>query len=201
MRPPVTTAIQITPATVKYYRQLKFNFMKLNSHQLRKTRVGESSKKQKLLRRHPFVLVLDNVLDTYNIGSFFRLADAIAAEKIYLCGPIVTPPNIKIDRASIGTWKWVPWEQKLSTIDCLRQLKKDGYHLVACEQTKNSLPYTKAKYKFPLALVLGSETNGVSPEALKMADQVIEIPLFGVNISLNVLVAASVISYDIITHL
>jgi tRNA G18 (ribose-2'-O)-methylase SpoU len=144
---------------------------------------------------------LDNILDTYNIGSFFRLADAIAAQKLYLCGPVVTPPNIKIDRASVGTWKWVPWEQQLSTIDCLRQLKSQGYHLIACEQSKNSLSYLKAKYKFPLALVLGSETDGISSEALKLADQIIEIPLFGVNISLNVLVAGSIISYDVITHL
>jgi tRNA G18 (ribose-2'-O)-methylase SpoU len=175
--------------------------MKLNSHQLRQSRVGESQKKRQLISRHPIVLVLDNILDTYNIGSFFRLADAIAAQKLYLCGPVVTPPNIKIDRASVGTWKWVPWEQQLSTIDCLRQLKSQGYHLIACEQSKNSLSYLKAKYKFPLALVLGSETDGISSEALKLADQIIEIPLFGVNISLNVLVAGSIISYDVITHL
>ena len=175
--------------------------MKLNSHQLRQSRVGDSQKNQPLVKRHPIVLVLDNVLDTYNIGSFFRLADAISAQKLYLCGPVVTPPNIKIDRASVGTWKWLPWEQHLSTVDCLRQLKKDGYHLVACQPTKNSSPYTKAKYKFPVALVLGSETDGISADVLKLVDQTVEIPLFGVNISLNVLVAASVISYDIIARL
>ena len=175
--------------------------MKLNSHQLRQSRVGESQKKQQLISRHPIVLVLDNILDTYNIGSFFRLADAISAQKLYLCGPAVTPPNIKIDRASVGTWKWVPWEQKLSTVDCLRQLKSGGYYLVACEQSKNSLSYLKAKYKFPLALILGSETDGISPKVLKLVDQTVEIPLFGVNISLNVLVAAAIISYDIIAHL
>lgn len=175
--------------------------MKLNSHQLRQSRVGDSQKKQRLIPRNPIVLVLDNILDTYNIGSFFRLADAIAAEKLYLCGPVVTPPNLKIDRASVGTWKWVPWEQNLSTTDCLKHLKSRAYQIIACEQSKNSLPYLKAKYKFPLAIVLGSETNGISPEALKLVDQTVEIPLFGVNISLNVLVAAAIISYDIITHL
>lgn len=170
--------------------------MKLNSHQLRQSRVGESQKKQRLLKRQPLVLVLDNVLDTYNIGSFFRLADALGAQKIYLCGSVVTPPNIKIHRASIGTWKWVPWEQVNSTKDCLLKLKKEGYHLVACEQGKGSILYQKAKYKFPLAIVAGSEINGISSDILKICDQIIEIPLYGINISLNVLVATAIIAYD-----
>ena len=170
--------------------------MKLNSHQLRKSRVGESEKKQSLIQRQPLVLVLDNVLDTYNIGSFFRLADALGVEKIYLCGPVVTPPNIKIHRASIGTWKWVPWEQINSTKDCLLRLKKDGYHLIACEQADNSVVYQKAQYKFPLAIVAGSEINGISKEILKICNQIVEIPMFGINISLNVLVATAVIGFD-----
>lgn len=172
--------------------------MKLNSHQLRKSRVGKSSKLQKQIPRHPIVLVLDNVLDTYNIGSFFRLADAIAAQEIYLCGPVVTPPNIKIHRASIGTWKWVPWQHFHSTIDCIQYLKKQGYQIIACEQTKDSILYNKAKYKFPLALVLGSESKGISQEVLELVDQTVEIPLYGINKSLNVLIAGSIISYNII---
>ena len=175
--------------------------LKLNSHQLRSSRVGESSKLQKQISRNPIVLVLDNVLDTYNIGSFFRLADAIGAQKIYLCGPVVTPPNIKIHRASIGTWKWVPWEQFQNTDDCLRQLKSEGYQIIACEQSKNSVSYLKAKYKFPLAIVAGSESFGVGESTLKLCDQIIEIPMFGINKSLNVLVATSVIVFDVISKL
>lgn len=170
--------------------------MKLNSHQLRKSRVGDSKKKSTLIKRNPIVLVLDNVLDTYNIGSFFRLADAVGAQKIYLCGPVVTPPNLKIHRASIGTWKWVPWEQCSSTVDCLAKLKKDGYEVVICEQDKSSVLYTKAKYKFPLAIVAGSESFGVGEEVRQLANQIVEIPMYGINISLNVLVATSIIVYD-----
>lgn len=172
--------------------------IRLNSHQLRKSRVGESAKKQKELKRNPLVLVLDNVLDTYNIGSFFRLADALGAQKIYLCGPVVTPPNLKIHRSSIGTWKWIPWEQCSSTVDCLIKLKKDGYQIIACEQTKNSVSYTKTKYNFPLAIIAGSESNGVGESALNLADQIVEIPMYGINKSMNVLVATAVIAFNIL---
>jgi 23S rRNA (guanosine2251-2'-O)-methyltransferase len=173
--------------------------MKLNSHQIRKSKVGESQKFQQKINRNPIVLVLDNVLDTYNIGSFFRLADALGAEKIYLCGPVVTPPNIKIHRASIGTWKWIPWQHCQSTIECIQQLKKDGYQIIACEQDKNSVNYLQAKYKKPVALIAGSEMYGISTEVLKLVDQIVEIPMYGINISLNVLVATSIISFDILS--
>lgn len=175
--------------------------MKLNSHQIRSSKVGESEKLQKEINRNPIVLVLDNVLDTYNIGSFFRLADAVGAEKIYLCGPVVTPPNIKIHRASIGTWKWIPWEQFDSTVECLKKLKSEGYQVVACEQDKTSVNYLQAKYKNKIAVIAGSESYGVSKEVLKIVDQIVEIPMYVINISLNVLVATSVISFDILAKI
>lgn len=175
--------------------------MKLNSHQIRKSKVGESQKLQQEIKRNPLVLVLDNVLDTYNIGSFFRLADALGAQKIYLCGPVVTPPNIKIHRASIGTWKWIPWEQFDSTVECVKKLKTEGYQIVACEQDKTSVDYQQAKYQAPVALIAGSESYGVSPEVLKIVDQTVELPMYGINISLNVLVATSIISYDILSKI
>jgi len=174
--------------------------LKLNSHQLRKSSIKEGSLHQKKTDKNPIILVLDNVLDTYNIGSFFRLADALNVQKICLCGPVVTPPNIKIHRASIGTWKWVEWEQYQNTTDCLSKLKKEGYQIIACEQTKNSVLYNKAIYKFPLAIVAGSEMNGVGESVLKMCDQIVEIPMYGINKSLNVLVATSIISFDAISH-
>lgn len=171
--------------------------IKLNSHQLRQSRVGESARKQRQITRNPLVLVLDNVLDTYNIGSFFRLADALGAQKIFLCGPCVTPPNIKIHRASVGTWKWIPWQHFHTAADCLTQLKKDGYQIVACEQNSRSVDYKKAKYKFPIALVAGSESAGVGESSLKLCDTIVEIPMYGINKSLNVLVATSVIAFNI----
>lgn len=169
--------------------------MKLNSHQLRQSRIRKSQKQQRLIPRQPLVLVLDNVLDTYNIGSFFRLADALGAQKIYLCGPTVTPPNLKIHRASVGTWKWVPWQHFNSTTDCLKQLKKEGFHLIACEQGPNTVDYRHYHYPFPLAIVAGSEVSGISANSLKLCDQIIEIPMYGVNISLNVLLATAIIAF------
>lgn len=174
---------------------------RLNSHQLRQTRVGESSQISQKLKRQPIVLVLDNVQDTYNIGSFFRLADAMGVQKIYLCGQVVTPPNIKIHRASIGTWKFVPWENVYNTTECLKKLKSDGFQIVACEQTTNSVDYQQARYNHPIALIAGNEQNGVGESAQKMCDLIVEIPMYGINKSLNTLIATSIIGYEILAKL
>jgi len=172
---------------------------KLNSKQLRITK--PCSKEDKDYYKNPIVFVLDNVLDTFNIGSFFRLADAVGSAKIYLCGKTVAPPNIKIHRASVGLWRWVPWEQHQSTEMLVKKLKKDGYQIVAGELTDKSKNYLKFKPNFPVAIVVGHETSGVSKEVVKLADQQLEIPMLGVNKSLNVLVAASVIAYRIVSFL
>jgi len=92
--------------------------------------------------------------------------------------------------------KWIPWEHLDSTKECVERLKKEGYQIVACEQTKDSVDYLKADYKSPIAIIAGSESQGISPEVLKLVDKVIEIPMFGINISLNVLVATSIICYQ-----
>ena len=65
---------------------------KLNAKQLRKSK--PTKKELAIVKRNPIYLVLDEILDTYNVGSLFRLADAISAEKIYLCGRMEYPPNI-----------------------------------------------------------------------------------------------------------
>lgn len=169
---------------------------KLNADQIRKSHPNTAKKQINSIKRNPIVLVLDNVLDTYNIGSFFRLADAIGALAIYLCGPTVTPPNIKIHRSSIGTWKWIHWQHYQNTIDCINDLKKQNYSIVSCELTKDSILYNKAKYTTPLALVAGNESTGVSPEILKFSDLIVKIPMHGINKSLNTLTATSIIAYQ-----
>ena len=168
--------------------------LKLNAQQLRKSRPKPEDLKK--IKRLPIVIILDNIQDTFNIGSFFRLADAVVAEKIYLCGETVTPPNLKIHRASVGTWRWLPWKYYRSPVKLIKKLKKKNYFIVAAEQTDTSISYTKLKLKTPIALVVGHESKGVSPKTLALVDQIIELPLLGINRSLNVLVAASVILYD-----
>ncbi len=166
--------------------------MKLNAQQLRELEEKHVQGELREIKRRPLYFILENIYDTYNIGGLFRLADALAVEKIYLCGECEIPPNSRIKKASIGTYKVVPWEYCKTAAEAISKLK---VKIIAVEQDKNSVPYNQAQYKLPLALLFGNETYGVLPETLKLVDQIVEIPMWGINKSLNVIVSAAIVSY------
>jgi tRNA G18 (ribose-2'-O)-methylase SpoU len=171
----------------------------MNSKQLRK--IKPVNGEDKLIKRNPIYFVLDNVLDTYNIGSVFRLADAVAAEKIYICGDSEYPPSSRIHKAAVGTEEWVPWEYYKNTVELIKKLKEEGIFIVAVEQDPRSIDYrqlTVDSLKFPIALVVGHETTGVSKEVLDVSDLIVELPMFGINKSINVWGSLAIISYKVI---
>lgn len=169
--------------------------MKLNAAQLRDVNPDEVTQEVLAVKRNPIYLILENVYDTYNVGGLFRLADALAVEKLYLCGQMETPPNSRILKASIGTYKVVPWEYKETAVEAMTDVRKMNAKVYAVEQSENSVSYTDIKYTSPVALIVGNETFGVLPETLKLADKVVEIPMWGINKSLNVIVSAAIVSY------
>lgn len=171
--------------------------LKLNADQLRK---GVGYRVRGKVKKQEIYIILDNVLDTYNIGSVFRLADAVAAKKLFLCGGTETPPNHRIKKASINTTEWVDWEYAESAIEVINDLRStiNNIQVIAIEQTNAAVPYDKFEYKLPVALVVGHESDGISKEVLKMVDGVVELPMFGVNISLNVMVSLGIVLYQVI---
>lgn len=114
------------------------------------------------------------------------------------------PPNDKISKAALGAEKNIPFEHHWQTWKVIDKLKKPAcrqagqkFQVVALEQAKNSVIYTKFKPKFPLALILGNEIKGVSKSALKRSDKIIHLPMLGKKESLNVAVAFGVAGYEI----
>lgn len=175
--------------------------VKLGAKELRVTH--PSRKDLKKIKKNPIYIIVDNVLDTYNVGGIFRLADAIAAEKVILCGETETPPHTRIKKASINTTEWVVWEYASSAKEAIKDLrfKIKDLRIIAIEQDPKSIPYDKIDYKFPVALVVGHETTGISKEVLKTADYIAEIPMWGINKSLNVIVSLSIVSYKVVENL
>jgi tRNA G18 (ribose-2'-O)-methylase SpoU len=172
--------------------------VKLNARELRTTK--PTPEEFKKLKKNPIYIILDNVLDTYNIGAIFRLAEAVAAEKVIICGESETPPHTRIKKASINTTEWVNWEYYETAVSAIEKLRSEvpNVKIVAVEQNEKSVPYDEFEYEFPVALVVGHETTGVSPEVLDMCDAIVELPMFGVNISLNVMVSLGIVLYEVI---
>lgn len=176
--------------------------IKLVAKQLRTTvpskkHLGEIKKK-----RRDIYFILDSVLDTYNVGGIFRLADAVGVRKVYLCAQTETPPNPKIKKASINTTEWVSWVYASTPADAIRELRSQNskVKIVAVEQSQKSVLYHKIDYRLPVAFVVGNETTGISKEVLKLCDSIAEIPMFGVNKSLNVIISLGVVSFEAIKN-
>lgn len=170
--------------------------IKLGAAELRTTKSTEEERKG--IKKNPIYIVLDNVLDTYNIGSIFRLADAVAAERVVLCGQTETPPHTRIKKASINTTEWVSWEYFPTTVEAIKDLRSKikDLRVIAVEQDAKSVAYNKADYQFPVALIVGHESTGISQEVLEMCDQIVEIPMWGVNKSLNVMVSLGIVLFE-----
>jgi 23S rRNA (guanosine2251-2'-O)-methyltransferase len=186
--------------------------MKLNAQEMRTVEEQDVAEAARTLKRKPIYLILENIYDTYNVGGLFRLADGMAVERIYLCGTTEVPPNSKIKKASIGTYKVVPWVYKNTAAEAIAELRNElsptitldpkernseakKLQVIAIEQDTTAVPYTEVEYTYPIALLVGNETYGVLPETLKLVNTIVEIPMWGINKSLNVIVSAAIVCY------
>ncbi len=149
-------------------------------------------------KKFPLVVVLDDIRSLNNIGSFFRTGDAFNIEKIFLCGITAVPPHRDIHKTALGATDTVDWEYNKQTLDCVRDLKKQGYEVCVIEQTsETTLLQEVAQLAIkPVAVIFGNEVNGVAQEVIDEADRIIEIPQFGTKHSLNVSVCAGIVMWE-----
>src|SRR5574344_695977 len=154
-----------------------------------------SQEEYKTVKKHPLVIVLDNIRSQHNVGSAFRTSDAFLIEKIYLCGISATPPSPEIHKSALGAEFSVNWEYFPQTMEAVAELKRSGYTIVAVEQTENSTslemftPEEGKKY----AYIFGNEVKGVEQAVVDESDICLEIPQFGTKHSLNVSVAVGIV--------
>jgi len=179
------------------------------------------------VKKSGLFVILDNIRSLYNVGSLFRTADALGVSKIYLCGLTPYPSLGKSDprrigvqekaqrgigKTALGAEKTVPFEHYDNCLELIQGLKRKGVFVVGLENTKDAIDYRKANYKnpslrsgtlmpcikFPLALVLGHEREGIGENIIKACDLVVKIPMFGKKKSLNVSVAFGVAGYEVV---
>ncbi len=148
-------------------------------------------------------LILLDIRSTYNVGAIFRTADAIGVSKIHLVGITPTPVDkfgrvrSDISKSALGSEKTISWEYSLNIGSLLRKLKKEGFFIVAIEQSDNSVDYKKITPTDKVAVILGNEVGGVPEKVLKKCDIVAEIPMKGKKESLNVSVSCGIALFGI----
>ena len=167
----------------------------MKDRKLLNTELGRLTPEAYTRTKSGVVVVLDNVRSAHNVGSVFRSADCFKADAVWLCGITPVPPSPLIRKTALGAEEVVPFVHCDDTMEAIRQLKEEGYILVAVEQTLHSVsletfvPEPGRRY----AYVFGNEVDGVRQDVVDACDFSLEIPQFGTKHSLNVSVAAGVV--------
>ena len=144
----------------------------------------------------PLLLVLDNVLDFGNIGTIIRTASGFGVKQICLTNTETDLYYRKIIEASRGKVFETDFRCFSDPLETIRQLKAEGYEIVATSPHARTLQSEVKLSGRPLALIVGNETNGISAEVEAQADIVVQIPLTGQVESLNVGVATGISLYE-----
>ena len=108
---------------------------KLKVTEMNRISVAEFKEAEKM----PLVVVLDNVRSLYNVGSVFRTSDAFRLQGICLCGITARPPHIEIHKTALGAEDSVAWRYYEDTLECVDNLRKEGYTILSIEQSASFL--------------------------------------------------------------
>lgn len=146
------------------------------------------------LRDMPMVIVLESVEKPGNLGAILRTADAVCADAVIVCDPLTDIYNPNVIRSSIGCI-FSRQVVACSTGEAQKWLKEKGFVSFAAELTA-SKPYYTRNYRQPVAFVMGTEANGLTPNWIDFCDERIIIPMLGSIDSLNVSVSTAVLVFE-----
>ena len=143
-----------------------------------------------------FVLpVMEDVYQFRNAAAIVRSVEACGFHHVVaLEEENVFNPNLKVTK---GAETWVQVEKMPNNLDSLKEIKSRGYRILAVSPEKNATMLPDYEVKEPIALVFGTELEGVSDEILEFADETLAIPMFGFTKSFNVSVAAAICMYEL----
>lgn len=140
------------------------------------------------LPRAPITLVCCAMGKAVNHGGILRLAEAYRLENVVY---EMEANRTKEFSGVRGSHKWQPWEWG-DPIEALTTLKSNGYRVYGLSLEDRAISIHKTEWKFPCALVVGRELEGVPPKVEELCDEILAIPLYGITVSLNVGMAAAI---------
>ncbi len=154
-----------------------------------------------MIARQELVIILHNVRSLHNVGSVLRTADGVGAAKVYMTGYTPSPTDEmgrvrkEIAKTALGAESSVTWEHVPDISRLVAKLKKEGFFIVALEQSGRAVDYRVFRPQFPLALIAGNEVRGLSGALLEKTNACVMLPMRGKKESLNVSVAVAIAAY------
>lgn len=144
----------------------------------------------------PFLLVLDGITDVRNFGAIARSAECAGVHAIIVPEKGSAAINGESIKTSAGALHRIPVCQSQKLFFAVKYLKEHGIKIVAATEKDGSVPYFKADLTGPVAIIMGAEDKGISPQLIKQSDVRAQIPMLGNIESLNVSVAAGILMFE-----
>jgi 23S rRNA (guanosine2251-2'-O)-methyltransferase len=145
----------------------------------------------------PFFLLLDRITDVRNFGGIARTAECTGVQCIVIPGRGAAAINSDAMKTSSGALNHISVCREPDLTETVKYLQESGIIVVACtEKSSRDLYERSTDLRGPIAIIMGSEEDGISPELLRMVDTHVKIPLLGEVGSLNVSVATGVVLYE-----
>ena len=145
--------------------------------------------------KNPFILVLDGLTDVRNFGAIARTCEVAGVDAIVIPSRGSVTVNSDAVKTSAGALHTIPVCREKSLKEAVVLRKNSGIKVIAATE-KAATVYTSSDMSIPIAVVMGSEDEGISNEIIRISDELIKLPQFGKIQSLNVSVAAGVIIYE-----
>jgi len=166
------------------------------------SRKTEIKRMMRSLERPPTELsfLLQDVEDPVNVGSAFRIGDALKIKELVLTGISAQPPHKLITKVGRGKDQRVPWRYEADVEAAIKGVKAQGFEVVAVEITPEAESYLDVSYAERTCLLVGHEDHGVTKKALALVDRCIFLPMYGKGASLNVHVALGVAAFHVAHH-
>ena len=142
-------------------------------------------------------VLLHNVRSLYNVGAFFRTADAVGVSRLYVSGFTGAPPSKMIAKTALGSEQTVPWERvdPLVTID---ERGRAGWETAAVEIVDGAVDLFEWHPRFPVLVAFGHEVEGLPADIVGRCATRVRIPMVGMKRSLNVATAGGVVLYELL---
>lgn len=145
--------------------------------------------------REPLLIILDRITDVRNFGAIARTMECAGADALIIQNKGNALLGADAMKTSAGALNILPVCREENLKNTITDLKASGIRVIGCTEKTNASIY-ETDLSGPVAVILGSEENGISGEFLKLCDSYVKIPMYGKIESLNVSVSAGIVIYE-----
>jgi len=168
---------------------------------LPKVITGDKESKLPWQAQFSYQIALDNFRSAFNVGSIFRVCDAVGFEGVITGAKTPGSAHHQVQKTAMGCTNWIPGKATQDLAQSLQRMKVEEYSIIGVETVETAIPYTEFPWPEKAVIVLGNEEYGLSQEVLRTCNDFVRLPMYGRKNSVNVANAFTAVAYHVCSHL